>query len=135
MRKKIRKGVDLVRKAAQDFELAKRYRDAREYITASILYRKATEKALKALYQQSKNREPPKNASMEYLAMQMSLPSEIYDDLVALPDEGMEMAADESLMEYDDEEQTHMARDEEYASAMSKHELVKRLLDYAKANV
>lgn len=132
--RRVRRGVDLVKRAAQDFELARTYRDAREYITASILYRKATEKVLKALYRKYNKREAPRDASIESLAMQMSLPEEIYDDLVTLPDERTEMMAEESLIEYDEEEQTHTARDEEYRSAMSKHELVKRLIDYAKAN-
>ena len=133
--RRIRKGVDLIKRAAQDFELAKKYGDAREYITASILYRKATEKILKALYTQRKNREPPRSASMEFMAMQMELPEEIFDDLVSLPDERAELMAGENLLEYDDEEQTHMARDEEYRSAMSKQDLVRRLMDYAKANI
>ena len=133
--RRIRRGVDLIKRAAQDFELAKRYGDAKEYITASILYRKATEKILKALYTQRKNREPPKSASMEFMAMQMELPEEIFDDLVSLPDERAEMMADENLLEYDDEERTHMARDEEYRSTMSKQDLVRRLMDYAKANI
>lgn len=133
--RRIRKGVDLIKRAAQDFELAKKYGETKEYITASILYRKATEKILKALYTERKNREPPKSASVEFMAMQMDLPEEIFDDIVSLPEESAELMAEQELLEYDDEERTHMARDEECRSAMSKQELVRRLMDYAKANI
>lgn len=129
----MRKGLSLVKRAARDFELARKYKDAREYITASILYRKATEKVLRALFIASRRKKPPVSASIEYLAMQTGLPSGIYDDLVSMPDERDEMAEEENLLEYDDEEQTHMAEDKEYRSAMTKHELVRRLIDYARA--
>lgn len=131
----MKKGVDLLKKAARDFELARKYRDAREYITASILYRKATEKVLRALFMKDTNKAPPKDASIEFLALQTQLPEDVYDDLLAMPDETMEMFEDESLTERDDAEQTHMAQLEERSKALTKHELVKRLIDYANANV
>ncbi len=131
----MRKGVDLVRNAMRDFELARKYRDAKEYLTASILYRKATEKVLKALFLQYRRKSPPANASLEYLAEQAKLPENIYDELVSIPDETTELQQDEQLLEYDDYEMTHREQASEYRDTLSKHELVRRLLDYAKANV
>lgn len=131
----MRRGVDLVKNAMRDFELARKYTDAKEYITASILYRKATEKVLKALFMRSRKRSPPTNASIEYLAEQTVLPDSIYSDLVSIPDETTELLEEEQLLEYDEDERTHRAQTSEYKSTLSKHELVRRLIDYAKANV
>lgn len=125
----------MVRGAARDFELARKYRDAREYLTASILYRKATEKVLRALFIAKLKKTPPSGATIGYMAMQARLPDGIYDDLVSMPDEREEVSEEESLLEYDDEEQTHKAESTEYSSSLTKHELVRRLIEYAKANV
>ncbi len=131
----MKRGTELIKKAVKDFELARKYGDAKEYITASILYRTATEKVLKALYQYRKNKNPPSNATIEYLAEQTMLPSSIYEDIVAMPDERTEIMEEESLMEYDEVESTRRAVASEYHSTLMKHELVRRLLDYAEANV
>ena len=131
----MRRGIDLLKNAAKDFELARKYRDAREYITASILYRKATEKVLRALFIAKRRKTPPSNATLEYLALQSGLPSGMYEDVVGMPDENMEIAEEESLLEHDDEENTRTAEMEEYRSAVSKHELARRLIEYARANV
>lgn len=129
------KGIGLVKNAMRDFELAKKYTDSKEYTTASILYRKATEKVLKALFMQNRKRSPPNDASIEYLAEQTVLPDSIYNDLVSLQDEPTELMEEELLLEYDEEENTHRAEASEYRETLSKHELVRRLIDYAKANV
>jgi HEPN domain-containing protein len=131
----MRKGVDLVKKAMQDYELARKYRDAKEYLTASILYRKATEKVLKALFLKNRKRSPPTNASIEYLAEQTVLPDSIYSEIVSIPDETTEIMEEEQLLEYDDGERTHRAQTSEYMSTMERQDLVRRLIDYAEANI
>ncbi len=131
----VRKGVDLLRKAVKDFELAKKYRDAKEYVTASMLYRNATEKVLKSLVMQKSKREPPKNASIEYLASKANIPESIYGDLVEMPDERSELMEEESLLEMEFEEKKEESVEAiEYHNAISKHDVVKRLIDYAKAS-
>ncbi|MCL5430435.1 MAG: HEPN domain-containing protein [Candidatus Marsarchaeota archaeon] len=131
----MRKGVDLLKRAVRDYELARKYRDAKEYVTASILYRKATEKVLKALFMKSSKKTPPSNATIEYLAERTQLPEDMYNGIVEMPDETTELFEDEGLAEYDDVEQTHMAEEKEYSRTMVKHDLVRRLLDYAEANI
>ncbi len=84
----MRRGVDLVKNAMRDFELARKYTDAKEYITASILYRKATEKGAEGSLHAATGRGAHRtNASIEYLAEQTVLPDSIYNDLVSIPDE------------------------------------------------
>jgi HEPN domain-containing protein len=126
---------ELLKKAAKDFELARKYSEAKEYITASILYRTATEKVLRALFLKHMKKSPPVNASIEYLAKQTALPESIYEEVISIPDESIELMEEENLLEYDEDERTHLAQRSEYHSTLSKREAVKRLLDYAKANV
>ncbi len=132
---RMKKGAEFLKRAARDFELARKYKDAREYITASILYRKATEKVLKALFMKHRKQEAPKGASIEFLATHARLPDEMQYELVDMPTESAEMDMEESLQEYDDAEQTDRVGATEYESTLSKHEVVRRLLDYAKANI
>ncbi|MFI5412581.1 MAG: HEPN domain-containing protein [Candidatus Micrarchaeales archaeon] len=131
----MRKGTDLVRNAIKDFELARKYRQAKEYITASILYQKATEKVLKALYQHRTKRSAPTNASVEYLAEKMALPEGMYDDIVSMPDERTELMEEQDLLEYDEVESTRTAESIEHNRALAREGLVRRLIDYAEANV
>jgi HEPN domain-containing protein len=129
----MRKGLSFIRRAVKDFELARRYSNSREYLTASTLYRMATEKALKALIVRKKNSRLPKNATIEYLAMQANLPENLYDEITNMPDEMTEMLEEEGLQEYDDGEHSHLAVRSEYRGALSKRESVRKLLDYARA--
>ena len=64
----MRKVRELIAKASQDFELAKMHKQVREYVTATMLYNRAVEKILTALFISRTKREPPKNASIDYLA-------------------------------------------------------------------
>ena len=68
---------ELVAKASQDFELAKRHKQVKEYVTATILYNRAVEKVLKALFISRTRKEPPKNASIDYLARRTGVPDEV----------------------------------------------------------
>ncbi len=129
------KHAELVKKAYADFELAKRYGDMKEYMTASILYRKATEKVLRAMVASNKKRTPPKDASIEYLAEQAKLPEGMYNELIGMPDESSELLEEESLLEYDESEQTHKADRAEHDSVVQKHNAVRRLLEYAGAGI
>ncbi len=131
----MRSGTDLVRKAVKDFELARKYTHAKEYITASILYNKATEKVLKALYQHRTKKSAPSNASLEYLAEKTGLPEGMYDDIVSMPDEGTELMEEDYLLEYDEVESTRKAEATEHNRALAREGLVRRLIDYAEANV
>lgn len=128
------KDGDLIKGATKDFELARKYRDAKEYITASTLYRKATEKALKALFIAARRKQPPKNASIEYLAMKANLPQEIYGDIVEMPEESADPLQGSPLFEYDEDDQMQRFEADEYHSTLNKHVVVKRLLDYVRAS-
>lgn len=126
---------ELLKKAVKDFELARKYSEGKEYTTASILYRAATEKVLQALFLKHRKKSPPTNASIEYLAKQTELPDGIYEEVISIPDESAELLEEESLLEYDEDERTHLAQRSEYHSTLSKRQAVRRLLDYAEANV
>lgn len=78
---------ELVAKASQDFELAKRHKQVKEYVTATILYNRAVEKVLKALFISSR-KEPPKNASIDYLARRTGVPDEVAVYITSLDENG-----------------------------------------------
>jgi HEPN domain-containing protein len=67
----------LIANASRDFEMAKDHKRGRDYMTAIILYNKAVEKVLKALFITKTHREPPANASIGYLASRTGMPAEI----------------------------------------------------------
>ncbi|MGC8648956.1 MAG: hypothetical protein ACP5UN_01915 [Candidatus Micrarchaeia archaeon] len=118
--------------AARDFELANKYKSAREYTTASTLYRRATERLLEAFASRRARKALKKIDSIEYLAIQAKLPKDIKNELLSeMADEQDELLVEEKLEEYDELELTKNAQKEEYNSAMSKYNIVKRLIDYA----
>lgn len=67
----------LIARASRDFELAKGYKQIKEYVTATLLYTRSVEEALRALFIRSTRREPPKNASITYLARGAGVPEEV----------------------------------------------------------
>ena len=68
---------ELIANAAKDLELAKRHKKVKEYVTATLLYNSAVEKVLRALFISKTKREPPANATAEYLARRTGVPEEI----------------------------------------------------------
>jgi HEPN domain-containing protein len=127
----MRKVRELVVKASQDFELAKAHKQLREYVTATVLYNKAVEKVLKALFISKTRKEPPANASIDYLASRTGVPEEISVYISSLRDDNVGGIGDDGLV------------DLEYASIDSSAErrafymdgLAKRLLDYVNVSV
>ncbi|MDE1870947.1 MAG: HEPN domain-containing protein [Candidatus Micrarchaeota archaeon] len=67
----------LIVRASRDFELAKGYKQIREYVTATLLYTKSIEEALRALFISRTRRVPPKDASITYLARGAGVPEEV----------------------------------------------------------
>lgn len=116
---------ELVKRAIADFELARRYRDARESFTASLLYKRAAEKVLRALFIKSMHHEPPKRASIVYMAKKVDLPVYITETL----DE------QEERMEEMDDAAAPMYAEERPVATMRKRDAVKRLIDYALATM
>ena len=74
----------LVARALRDMELAKRYRQKKEYAATTLLYSKAIDRVLKALFISKKKKEPPIGASAVYIASNMRMPDEIMNGLLSL---------------------------------------------------
>jgi HEPN domain-containing protein len=125
--KKVR---ELVAKASQDFELAKTHARVREYATATVLYNKAVEKVLKALFINKTKREPPANASIEYLARRTGVPEEVSAYINSL-DENTDTAQEEEFASlYSKELQSEKSAQRQ---ALYMDGLAKRLIDYVSA--
>ncbi len=78
----------LVSESVRNFRSAKRYRELREYVTAAFLYGKSIEMALRALFVKRVRRQPPREASLEYLARGAVLPEVVYVYLRSLDGDG-----------------------------------------------
>lgn len=126
-------GDGLLKKAAKDFELAKKYKDGKELITASLLYNRATERVLKALFIRKNRRQPPEKASIAYLAMKAKLPDEISSELLSVEQDEMSDVMEEEL-EMERMEGYGVSADSEYNHVLSKGSVVRRLISYAEAN-
>ncbi len=121
---------ELIAKASKDFELAKRHRSIREYVTATLLYNSAVEKVLKALYISKSRREPPANASIGYLARQTGVPDEISVYIKSVQ-ETAEMNDPVDFVDLEQSEPKTSGGAERQAFYMDG--LAKRLLDYVSA--
>ncbi len=124
----------LLKKATQDFELARKYRDAKELVTASLLYNSAIEKVLKALIMAKTRRKPPEKASLEYLATQARLPEEMAIDLSSMDDEMEDIMEEELEMENLQEYKHSNIDQKEYNNVLNKSNIVRRLISYAEAS-
>lgn len=115
---------ELIANASRDFEMAKGHKHVRDYVTAIVLYNKAVEKVLKALFISKTHKEPPSDASIGYLASRTGMPEEISVYINTLQDrENVEPA---EFMEID---QTGGKGNAEM-HAFYMDGLAKRLLDY-----
>lgn len=123
---------DLITTASNDFELAKRHKQIREYVTATLLYNKAVEKVLKALFISRTNRQPPANATIEYLAKRTGVPEEVSAYITSMQEESAESMEPVDFVDFDRE--TSMERGAE-RQAFYMDGLAKRLLDYVTAYV
>jgi HEPN domain-containing protein len=121
----------LIARAAKDLELAKRHRKIKEYVTAILLYNKAVEKSLKAFFISKTKREPPANASIEYLAKRTGVPEEISMYINSVQEnKDMERPAD--FVDLD--EATHISKNSE-TEAFYMDGLANRILDYVTAYI
>lgn len=87
----MRRVRELIAKASQDFELAKMHKQVKEYVTATILYNRAVEKVLTALFISRTRKEPPRNASIDYLARKTGVPDEVAVYINTLDENGAGM--------------------------------------------
>lgn len=125
----------LLKKAQKDFELAKRYRDAKELVAASLLYNSAIERALKALFVKKKHRNPPEKASIAYLTRQADLPEGMSEELMSLQDEMSDVMEEELEIEHAEEDiLTGVEERQEYNTVLNKGTIARRLMSYAYAN-
>jgi HEPN domain-containing protein len=123
----MRRARELVAKASQDFELAKMHKQVKEYVTATILYNRAVEKVLKALFISRTKREPPKNASISYLARRTGVPDEVAVYITSLEEnEAVGMNVNDLV----DLQDTGTERGGAERRAFYMDGLAKRLLDY-----
>lgn len=111
--------------ASRDFNLAKRYKQAGEYTISVLLYTEALEKVFRALFIRRTGNEPPSGASIDYLALRLRMPKEIFDETALL---GVDSDRDDK--------QTNAYADKSVEErALDMEDVVKRLLDYGMACV
>lgn len=128
----MKKARELVKKAWKDFELAKKHRQIKEYVTATLLYNTAVEKVLTALFINKTRKAPPANASIGYLAMRTGVPMEISTYITSVQEVGEE----EPVGFMDLEEETNIGQQQnEERKAFFMDGLAQRLLDYVTAYV
>jgi HEPN domain-containing protein len=119
----------LVTDALKDMDLAKRRMHSREYATATLLYGKAIEKVLTALYMSRERRDPPAGASAAYMAKKAGMPEEVVTDLLSLQEEEEEIIESENEREIRGyEEIVRSARAERKVLQMD--EIATKLVDY-----
>lgn len=80
----------LMDRARENFELAKRYRKEKNFEVAILLYSKALESTLRAMYKRSKGKYAPKSASLQYIANATKLPAEVEDYITSVTEPKIE---------------------------------------------
>jgi HEPN domain-containing protein len=85
---------DAVGAAHKNFELAKRYKGSGNKEAAMLLYRKAVELAIKALYLKETGKSPPKGASATYIARRTEMPLEVSEYISVMEEKTAEEASE-----------------------------------------
>ena len=85
---------NVVDEACRNFELAKQYRGTGNAEASMLLYNKAVELAIKALYVKRTGRSPPKGASVTYMARRTELPVEVSDYVSVMEEKAAEEASE-----------------------------------------
>ena len=119
----------LVTNALKDMDLAKRYRHRREYTTATLLYSKAIEKVLSALYMSRERKDPPNGASVVYLAKKSGMPDDVMTELLSLQEDEDQIIERENATDISGYEELVNSRGAE-RKVLQMHELAARLVDY-----
>ncbi len=128
------KGGSLLKKAQRDFELARRRRNAKEFVAASLLYNSAIERVLRALFLKKTHRSPPERASIAYLTTMTDLPHGIREELLSIEDEMADVVEEELEIERAEEDMlTGVEESHEYNTVLNKGALARRLISYAYA--
>lgn len=118
----------LIEKANRDFELAKGYSSRGDVEVATLLYNKAVERVLRALYMRRRGRTPPRGATISYIARNAKIPVEVSDYIGSvLEPDGREM--EEGIIDGYDELPRRSVRAQ---SHLYLEGLTKRLLDCAR---
>ena len=118
---------NLIKGAKRNFELARRYRSAGNSAVATLLYSKAVQGVLRALYLRRNGRDAPEEASLGYLASRTSIPEEVEDYIVSVM-EPEESGGELELMEISE---PYVRRGRFENSLLYLDGLTKRLLDCA----
>lgn len=125
----------LLKKAQRDFELARRYKDAKELVAASLLYNSAIERVLRAIFMKKTHRSPPEKASIAYLTKRADLPEGMSEELMSLQDEMSDVIEEELEIEHAEEDiLTGVEERQEYNTVLNKGTIARRLMSYAYAN-
>jgi HEPN domain-containing protein len=82
----------LLARALRDIKLARRFRQRKEYATTTMLYRKAIDKVLRALFIGKRNKAPPVGASATYIATSIRMPEELMAEIMSLREDEDRMA-------------------------------------------
>ncbi|MCL4378984.1 MAG: HEPN domain-containing protein [Candidatus Marsarchaeota archaeon] len=127
-------GYGLLKKAQRDFELARRRRDSKELVAASLLYSSAIERVLRALFFKKTHRSPPERVSIAYLTTRTDLPQGIKEELMSIEDEMADVVEEELEIEHAEEDiLTGVEERHEYNTVLNKGALARRLISYAYA--
>jgi len=121
---------ELIAKASKDFELAEKHRRLREYVVATLLYNKAVEKVLKALFITRTRKNPPASASVDYLARRAGVPEEISMYVTSMKD-GLDQLEANQFIDIESYRENGMERGSEQ-HALYMDGLARRLLDYVR---
>ena len=125
----------LLKKAQKDFELARRYRDAKELVKASLLYNSAIERVLRSLCMRKSSRNLPEEASIAYLTKKADLPESMREELLTLQDEMSDVIEEELEIEHAEEDILPGVEEKrEYRTVVDKGTIARRLMSYACAN-
>ncbi|MDE1833337.1 MAG: hypothetical protein KGH58_02870 [Candidatus Micrarchaeota archaeon] len=127
----VRKVRALMARAVRDLELGERYERLKEDAVASLLYRKARERVLKALLIARTKREPPTDVSVRYLANKVRMPADISVEVSNLEEEEDEMDSGEAFEA--DSGQRHRLYEAAKNRLTGRYRTTKRLVYYAMA--
>jgi HEPN domain-containing protein len=119
----------LVTNALKDMDLAQRYKRRREYATVTLLYSKAIEKVLAALYMSKERKDPPAGASVVYLAKKAGMPDDVITELLSLQEDEDQIIERENATGISGYEELVESKGAE-RKVLQLHELAARLVDY-----
>lgn len=123
----MKRGFGLVKKARENLELARKNRGDGNAAVAALLYAKAVDGIMRAIYLDKTGRSAPLNASVEFLASKTALPIDAEEYISSV----METEDQREEIESMDVDVSHSRRRKTESTLLYLDGLAKRLLDSA----